>query len=78
MRRSEPMVDQAGYHIDSEPMGEQRRPGAAAQACGGKYYERPALLRAEVTFSRRHSDCVRHRRNRGKSPPVRAGASQYG
>jgi hypothetical protein len=39
MRRSEPIVDQAGYHIDSEPMGEQRRPGAAAQACGGKYFE---------------------------------------
>jgi hypothetical protein len=51
--------------IDAEPMGEQHRPCAATQRCGGKYFERPALFRAEVTFSPRHCDCVRHRR---KSP----------
>jgi hypothetical protein len=45
-----------------------RLPGAAAQPYCGKYFERPALFRTEVTFSRRHSDCVRHRGNRGKSP----------
>src|SRR5260370_19535355 len=54
-------------------MGEQGRHSAATQPCGGKYFERTALFRAEVTFSRRHGGCVRHRRNRGKTTPVRAG-----
>jgi hypothetical protein len=44
-------------------MGEQCRPCAATQPYGGKYFERPALFRTEVTFSRRHGGCVR-----GKSP----------
>jgi hypothetical protein len=32
---------------------EQRRSGTSAQSCGGKYFKRPALFRAEVTFPRR-------------------------
>jgi hypothetical protein len=41
--------DKVRQHIDIEPMGEQRRPGTAAQPCGGKHFEgRPALLRAGV------------------------------
>jgi hypothetical protein len=73
VRRCEPVVDQVGQHIDAEPMAEQRRPRAATRPCGDKYFEPSALFCAEVTFSRRHGDRVRHRRNRGKAPTIRAG-----
>src|SRR5258708_20421925 len=61
------IVDQVGYHGDSKPMGEQRRPGAAAQPHSSEYLERPALFRAEVGFSRRDGDDVRRGWHRGKS-----------
>jgi hypothetical protein len=50
-RHSEPIVDQVGYHFDAEPMGQQHRPGAAAQAYRGKYFERAALFRTAATLS---------------------------
>jgi hypothetical protein len=31
-------------------MTEQCRSGTAVQSCGGKYFKRPALFSAEVTF----------------------------
>jgi hypothetical protein len=75
-RRGEPIADQVGQHVDVEAAYERRRPSAAAQPCSGKYFERPALFRTEVTFSRRHSDYVRRRRHRGKSPAGYGGVSQ--
>ena len=62
-----PIVDQVGYHGDSKPMGEQRRPGAAAQPHSREYLERPALFCTEVGFSRRDGDDVRRGWHRGKS-----------
>jgi hypothetical protein len=47
-RRGKAVLDQIGYHIDVEPMAEQRCPGAAAQSCVGEHFERAALLSAEV------------------------------
>jgi hypothetical protein len=49
VRRGEALLDQGGYHIDVEPMADQRRPGAAAQSCVGEHFERAALLSAEMT-----------------------------
>jgi hypothetical protein len=48
LRGGKAALDQVGYHINAEPMGEHRRAGAAAQPCGGKHFERQALLPAEV------------------------------
>ena len=48
MRRGKAVLDQVGYHIDVEPMADQRRPGAAAQSCVGEHFERAPLLSAEM------------------------------
>ncbi len=48
MRRGKAVFDQVSYHIDVEPMGEQSCPGAAAQPCIGKHFERPPLFCAKV------------------------------
>jgi hypothetical protein len=48
VRRSKAVLDQVGYHIDVEPMADQRRPGAAAQSCVGEHFERAPLLSAET------------------------------
>jgi hypothetical protein len=64
--RGEPIVDQVSYHGDSEPMGQQHRPGAAAQPHSSKDLKRRALFGAEVGVSRR--DVVRRGWHRGKAP----------
>jgi hypothetical protein len=48
VRRSEALEHQVRYHIHVESMGEQICPGAAAQPCIGKHFERPPLFCAKV------------------------------
>jgi len=48
VRRGKAVFDQVSYHIDVEPVGEQSCPGAAAQPCVGKQFERPPLFCAKV------------------------------
>ena len=55
------LADQIGQHVDREAAGEERCSGAAMQSCGGKYFKRPALLGAEVTFFRQLRRRDRHR-----------------
>ena len=59
VRCGKAVLDQVGYHIDVEPMADQRRPGAAAQSCVGEHFERAALLSAEMTPHHTNAPSVR-------------------
>jgi hypothetical protein len=62
-----PGVDELGEHFAREAVDVHDCFGGTERAAG-EQSECSALFATETTFSRRHGDCVRHRRHRGKSP----------
>jgi len=62
-----PGADELGEHWALEAVDVHDCFGGT-ERIAGEQSECSALFAAEMTFSRPHGDCVRHRRHRGKSP----------
>ena len=45
--RGKPLAKKMGQHINADPIGEQRRPGAALHTCVGKQLECATLVRVD-------------------------------
>jgi hypothetical protein len=75
-----PGADELGENFAREAVDVQDCFGGTERTAG-EQSECSALFAAETVLSRRHGECVRFRRHRGKSPeakapPVKAGPSQ--